>query len=186
MEYIRVTMIRDDLEEIPRYALPGGWRMRDYEPGDEWDAWMRIEAAADRYTDVTPERVRREWGGDPDSLARRMMFLVSPEGRDVGTITAWYTRRYAGRRWGRIHWVAIEPEYQGRGFGKAMMTAGMNRLRKLGHRRAMLATQTPRLAAIKVYLDFGFRPDLTQGDARRAWRLVRDALGHDALKHMDM
>ncbi|MCK4277510.1 MAG: GNAT family N-acetyltransferase, partial [Phycisphaerae bacterium] len=99
----------------------------------------------------------------------------------VGTITSWYHRSYRRRRWGRIHWVAIIPDHRGRGLSKAIMTVAMKRLRKLGHRRAMLATATPCIPAIKTYLDFGFVPDLSRKGAWRAWRLVGKHIAHPVL-----
>jgi ribosomal protein S18 acetylase RimI-like enzyme len=79
-----------------------------------------------------------------------------------------------------IHWVAVRPAYQGRGLAKAAVTHVMNSLAQW-HQRARLRTSSGRLAAIKIYLDFGFLPDMTQKDAPRAWRIVRAALNHPAL-----
>ena len=94
----------------------------------------------------------------------------------------------ANEDWGRIHWVCIVPQHQRKGLCRPMMTAAMNRLKALGHERAILGTQTPRLVAIKVYLDFGFVPDLGDdapgaagGESRRAWRLVKQELSHPGL-----
>jgi hypothetical protein len=38
------------------------------------------------------------------------------------------------------------------------------------HDRAFLGTQTKRLGAIKIYLDFGFLPDMDHPGADIAWR----------------
>jgi len=175
MEYLRVAMVRQSLDGIPQHSLPPGYCMRAYRKGDR-SRWVRIWQASEQYVKVTARTFDRAFGGDLAAMARRGFFLVGPDGRDVGTITAWYERRYRGRRWGRIHWVAIVPEHRGKGLCKAMMTAAMNRLRALGHRRAMLRTETPRLAAIRTYLDFGFVPDMRFGEARRAWKLIAEAM----------
>ena len=175
MEYLRVTMVCESLEKIPQHALPPGYRMRPYRPGDR-RRWVRIWQASERFVKVTAQTFDAVFGADLPAMARRGLFLVAPDGRDVGTITAWYQRSHHGRRWGRIHWVAILPAHRGRGLSKAMMTAAMNRLRAWGHRRAMLQTETPRLAAIRTYLGFGFVPDMRSAQDRRAWGLIAQAL----------
>ena len=45
----------------------------------------------------------------------------------------------------------------------------------------MLTTESKRLGAIRLYLDFGFVPDLDAPGAREAWRQVRERLEHPAL-----
>lgn len=54
------------------------------------------------------------------------------------------------------------------------------------HERAFLGTQTRRLAAIKLYLDFGFVPDLDGPWAREAWREVREVLDHPVLSSLEL
>ena len=137
--------------------------------------WREAESA-DKLQDVNEQTFTKSFGGDLRAMERRCLFLVSPQGRDVGTTTAWYDRKYAGQAWGRIHWVALSFEVQGKGLSKPMMTEAMNLLNRLGHRRAILGTQAPRLAAIKLYLDFGFVPDMSVPDADRAWRMVQTHL----------
>jgi GNAT superfamily N-acetyltransferase len=101
----------------------------------------------------------------------------------VATISAWYDRHFKGEEWGRVHWVATRRAYQRRG----LMRAGLSHtLRTLAqwHERAMLTTQTARLPAIKLYLDFGFVPDLSTDQDCAAWRSVRENLKHPALERL--
>jgi len=182
MESITVVMVREHLDNIPQYPLPAGYRMRLYRPGDK-KVWVRLWEASDSL-DRAAERFDESFGYDLPALQKRCYFLVAPDGKDVGTITAWYNRNFRGRRWGLIHWVAIIPEYQGKGLSKCMMTVAMNRLRALRHRRAYLRTQTHRIPAIKTYLDFGFLPDMTYPDAKRAWQIVRKYINHPVLARL--
>ncbi len=180
MEYLPITMVRQTLDGIPDHPLPDGYRLRPYEPGDR-RTWVTIWQATEPFLTITPETFDVEFGDDLPAMPKRCLFLVAPDGADVGTATAWYTRKYRGKAWGRLHWLALLPSHQGRGLSKPLAAAVLKRMRSLGHRRAMLGTQTPRLAAIRTYLDVGFRPDMTAEHAERAWAVVREAMNHEAL-----
>jgi len=181
LEYVPVDMLWDDLRQVPQYPLPEGYSMRLFREGDA-DTWVRVQKAAEPFIrDMSRKTFDGQFGHDLPAMPKRCYFLVSPEGGDVGTVTAWYDRNFAGRRWGRVHWVAIVPDFQGRGLCKPMLTVAMNRLRSLGHRRATLRTQLPRIAAIKNYLDFGFRPDVRTAEGRAAWRRFSQVLPHPLL-----
>ena len=180
MEYIRVVMLRPTLTDIPQHPMAEGYSVRSYRPGDR-KTWVRVEKAADRFNKINGERFDREFGHDLPAMEKRCLFLLAADGREIGTATAWYDSNVAGKPWGRVHWVAIVPEFQGKGLAKPLMTAVMNLLKGLGHERAILTTQTPRIPAIKTYLDFGFVPDMTVDDARRAWSLVHQVLRHPTL-----
>jgi GNAT superfamily N-acetyltransferase len=121
-----------------------------------------------------------EFGDDLEAIQWRCFLLTDAEGVAIGTISAWYSREFRGQDYGRIHWFAIRPGHQGRGLGRAALSYAMQRLAEW-HERAWLATSTGRLAAIKLYLDFGFAPDLEPDGARDAWREVATYLDHPGL-----
>ena len=179
-----VVMLRTHLRHIPQHALGPGFDIRALRDG-EGAIWLDIQRDAEPFIEMADDRFDREFGHDLPATRTRCFFITAPDGREVGTISAWYFTGADDRVWGLIHWVAVRPAFQGRGLAKAAMTFAMNRL-AAWHDRARLATSTGRLGAIKVYLDFGFRPDLRPGEAGRAWRLVRDALRHPALDGLDL
>jgi len=57
----------------------------------------------------------------------------------------------------------------------------MKRL-KQSHERCLLNTATGRIAAVKVYLDFGFYPDLERENSQEAWEEVASILEHPILR----
>ena len=172
MESIGICMVRESLAAIPRYPLPCGYSMRLYRPGDS-TVWVKLWQTSEN-------TFHGQFGHNLRRLERRCLFLIAPNGEEVGTITAWYCR-YRGRRWGMLHWVAISPEHRGKGLSRPLVAKAMDRLRSLGHRRAMLTTDTGRIRAIKTYLRFGFVPDVAQDSDTHAWRLVRAHVSHPAL-----
>src|SRR5436190_8726355 len=131
----RLTMIRENLEAIPEFPLPVGFKLRWYVPADE-TLWMEIHLKADRFNQITPELFQQQFGDDGMQLAKRQCYLIAPDGRGIGTATAWFSTGHEQKDFGRVHWVALLPEYHGRGLSKPLLGAVCTRLRDLGHVRA--------------------------------------------------
>jgi len=175
-----VFMFRPHLREIPEIAMPKGFSMRPMAEG-EAGLWEDIWRDTEPYLKIEPGLFMSEFGSDVPATARRCFFIVDSKGCAVGTISAWYSRDYYGQDAGRVHWVGVRRAFQGRGLAKAALSFAL-RLMAEWHERAFLATSTGRVGAIKLYLDFGFRPDLRSGDeSRRAWLALRTQLPHPAL-----
>jgi GNAT superfamily N-acetyltransferase len=182
LDYIRVQMQRSNLEDIPQHALPEGYTLRFYSPGDEL-SWSNIWSKADNYEVYDVERFRNEFGEDLQSMERRCLFLIDQLGKEIGTATSWYEEDANGM-WARLHWIAISPEFQGRGLARPLLSAVLNLSRELGFSRALLYTETVRIPAIKLYLDLGFVPNLSYPGGQNAWNLIRSSLAHPALEHL--
>ncbi len=167
-ENIDVVMSRPHLDDLPSYQLPPGYSLRFYRPGDE-RLWVSLQAASDHYNDITAKLFVREFGDDVAGLASRQFFLVSNKQGPIGTASAWYGRGDDPSP-GRVHWVAILPEFQGRGLAKPLLSSVCTRLRELGYADAYLTTSTVRVPAINLYLHFGFAPEPTSASEADAWR----------------
>jgi len=77
---------------------------------------------------------------------------------------------------GRVHWVAIDPEHQGRGLSKPLLSTVCNTLAAMGHDEAYLVTSSGRVAAIRLYLHFGFVPVTDAPEAAVAWAALEPIL----------
>ena len=152
-----VKMVRESLDNIPEFTVPVGFSLRWYRRGDERH-WFGIHVVADVQNQITRELFQREFGTDERLLTERQCYLLDAGGNPIGTGTAWFDDDFVGTRVGRVHWVAVVPEHQGRGLAKPLMTEVCRRLSELGHTRAYLSTSTARLRAIRLYLRFGFVP----------------------------
>ncbi|MCG3198624.1 MAG: Mycothiol acetyltransferase [bacterium] len=168
---IEVFMARPDLSGLPKHELPAGYSIRVYQPGDE-AAWVRIHELADRYNKVTLETFESEFGYDLDSFRSRGFFLIGPNGETVGTASAWYDNEFEGETWGRVHWVAIRPEHQGKGLSKPLLARVLHRLAE-DHSKCYLVTSSARIPAISLYLRFGFRPLMRTQTCSLAWDSVK-------------
>ncbi len=182
-----VCMTRQDLDHLPRFPLPEGFSIRMWRGEDDIGVWVDIQNRADW---LQPEDHTRffhsSFGEHIPELADRMFFLCDGKGEAVGTTTAWYGEEsdegHVG--WGRVHWVAVVPEYQGRGLSKPLLAVVMTRLSEL-HTRAWLDTNTLRTAAIRLYRSFGFAPEIANDEDRRAWRIVGESIEHPALRSLN-
>ena len=156
-----LLMIRQNLNNLPVLTFPRGWLVRFYKPGDEVH-WVRIQQAADQFNEITP-KVFDRYFNDREQLVSRQIYLFQPGNPPIGTVTAWFNHDFRGASWGRVHWLAVLPEHQGKGLGKALFSLACRRLAELGHSRAYLTTARERTAAVRLYKSFGFI-ELPTGD----------------------
>jgi len=161
--------------------LPAPFSTRIFVEGDE-RAWAEVETLAGEFADrgKALEHHRKEFGGKADELCDRCFFLLDPAGDPIGTATAWYNSDFLGGGYGRLHWVAIVPEWQGKNLAKPLVSAAMQGL-ALRHECAYLTTQTTSFKAVKIYFDFGFRPYIVHESEQRGWALLAEALGNPGL-----
>lgn len=167
---VDVVMLHRDLRQAPSFALPQGYHMRHYRAGD-LDTWLRIQAS-DPFFVPTAETFATSMPGDDAYLGSRVLFLLDPAGVEVGTITAWSSAKLTGEELGQIHWVAIVPSVRGLGLGKPLLSAACDALRERGYRQAYLETNTRRVPALNLYLQYGFEPLPRDERERAAWRAI--------------
>ena len=142
------------------------------------------DQAAEPWFEVEDSLFMQEYGRQLQALGDRMWFAETNQGEPVGSISAWFQKEPPEKGdLGRIHWVVVHPDHQGRGISKAMMTVAMLRLAE-SHSAAVLGTSSGRPWAVKVYLDFGFRPGrvtLNESELRQAWIDVQSIIVHPVL-----
>lgn len=171
-----VSMVRDDLDDIPYFELPSNYALKWYELGDE-KAWISIHERSDSFNDFSVELFVREFEERPEDLPRRQCFILDESGTPIGTGTAWFNENY--NNWGtigRLHWIAIVPERQGVGLAKPLLTILCRRLKELGHQKAYLTTSTVRIPAINLYLKYGFKPEIQAENDEIAWSQIKSLL----------
>ncbi|WP_079529630.1 GNAT family N-acetyltransferase [Halobacillus hunanensis] len=182
MKRIPLTMVRKDLLDIPEYRLPAGFRIRLFRKGDEHN-WAKIEASVDEFSneDSALKHFNKEFGPHIDEMTKRCVFIENEKGEEIGTATAWYgDLRGDGEISGRIHWVGIVPEYQGKKLSKPLLSAAMNLLDRY-HSKAYLTSQTTSFQAVNMYLNYGFEPLMTSESCYEAWTLLEDTLNRKIL-----
>jgi len=177
IEHIQFVMLRPHLRDLPPVELPEGFRIRTFRDGDIAN-WSRIETSVDEFPNEERAEVyfEREFGPQIDLMSDRSFMLETSAGEAIGTTTAWMGV-FQGESMGKIHWVAIDPAYQGRGLARPLLATAMHRLAQ-DHERAFLGTQTTSYRAVGLYLKYGFEPVLVTEKDRRAWAIVEALLAN--------
>ncbi len=177
-----VFMVRPHLRDIPQIPFPEGFGIRAMRP-DEGALWTDIQRDAELYFPIGDDLFSDQFGDELQAIQWRSFIITNQKGLGVGVVSAWFDRHFRGEDYGMIHWIAIRPAYQGLGLGKAALSFALSQLSQW-HERAFLGTQTKRLNAIKLYLDFGFVPVLDLPGACDVWREVAVHLRHPALERI--
>ena len=133
------------------YPFPTGFSIRAYQSGDAAN-WRAIQERADPFNSFDDTTFAAWFGHDEDQLRLRQKFLLAPDGEVIGTATAWFDSPEIGR----VHWVAIVPQFQGRGLARPLLSHIGQTLQDLGHTRAVLTTSLERPVAVALYRKFGF------------------------------
>ena len=163
------------MDAFAEHPVPEGFFVRKFRPGEE-RIWVEINKCGifgpDVGMDGWENSVLKIAGLVPE---RDILFATRADDVPVATLTA-YVRDDG---FGAIHMVSARESVRGRGIGKALLSAGMKRLREAVPPPPItrLSTDDWRLPAIKCYLDAGFRPVAVSEDMPGRWRKVFAALG---------
>jgi mycothiol synthase len=166
MEAMRELWVMRRASSLPLGDVvdPNGVVIRGFEPGDQSEI-VRVNAAA---FVAHPE----QGSMDAAALAERM---GEPWFEAPGLLVAMDGERMLGFHWtkrhsqalGEVYVVAIDPEAQGQGLGKALTLAGLHHL--AGTEEVLLYVESDNVAARAVYegLGFGHAPSDTHVQYRR-------------------
>ena len=185
MDYIPVIMVAYDLSKIPAYNLSEGFQAKTYQNGDEYE-WAMIEQSVGEFKnhEEALKHFNIEFGSFLSEFQERCFFIETEDGKKIATATAWYNNDFLGKRCGRLHWVSVIPEYQGKKLGKPLVYLTMKRM-KMFHDRVYLTTHTTKLRAVSLYLDFGFVPFIEDAESLIGWRILAKQLRHPKLKDFE-
>ena len=109
------------------------------------------------------------------------MFLIEEisTGRFAASATAETTDMPEFASVGVLGWVMTHPDLRGHHLGRSVSVAAMHRLYDAGYRAFSLLTDDFRLAAVKTYLELGWKPWLYLEEMEGRWRALADTLKRD-------
>jgi mycothiol synthase len=138
-----------------RAEYPEGIEVRPFRLGDE-PAWLAVNNRAfvghpENGGWTIPElttRLEQDW-------FEPWMLLMAWDGSHLAGFN-WLKRDESG---GEIYVIAVDPDYQGRGLGRALIVDGLRRLEKSGAERGFLYVDADNQRALRLYRRLGFYLD---------------------------
>ena len=158
VKFAKIKMKRPAGTPIPEFPLPEGFKFALYKGGDE-KCWARIEVSVGEFESEFAALMRFKEDFDSlEELPRRCLFIEDPDGKKVATATAWWSI-VDGERRAWLHWVSVDPQYQGLGLGKAISSRVTELMREVeGDVDFYLSTQTWSHIAVGIYEKCGYEP----------------------------
>lgn len=146
--------------QAPDRTLPTGVRVRRFVPGQDEEAWRRVNSRAFAHH---PEQGRMT---SADLRAREAEPWFDPAGfllaeRDGMLLGSVWTKVHAAGEHGpepvgEIYVVGVDPDAQGLGLGGALTDLGLTHLTLAGLREVILYTEASNEVAIRTYRRAGF------------------------------
>lgn len=145
-------------EQVNPHALtdlPRDYSFRNCRP-DELELWKAFPFDSDtvpvEYEGFMNQIVRDSYSGDMDTFFQNTLFVCDNEDKPVATCSHW--KAYG--KINTIHWLKTRKAYEGKGIGRAVLSAIMRRFDSQDY-LIYLHTQPGSFRAIKLYSDFGFQ-----------------------------
>jgi mycothiol synthase len=146
--------------EVDRSGHSGPVRTRPFRPGLDEEAWLATNNRAfashpeqGNWTLTTLLDREREAWFDPEGL-----LLLEHQGRMAGSC---WTKVHSTTSppMGEIYVIGVDPDFHGRGWGRALTAAGLDWLAGRGLMVGMLYVDAENRAAVSLYRSMGFATD---------------------------
>ena len=185
LKYVDLYLVNNDLDTIKEYKLPDGYRFVLFNDGDELD-WVNIEMSSREFLTFEEgmDAFNNYYGNYYDDLKKCCLFIENEQGEKIATSTAFYLEKLLDDITGNVHWVSIKKEYQGKHLSKPLISETLKLMRRLGHKKTLLHTQTHTWLAVKVYLDMGFEPYKME-EHYLGWQIIKKLTNHEKLSSVD-
>jgi mycothiol synthase len=155
------------------FPLPPGYLLRTWQPGDNQP-----------YIDLMHRSGFTDWGDERLEQTHKLslpygIFFIVHQTTDklVATACSQHNPIDLHPGGGELGWVAADPAHRGKKLGYYVCAAALKRFLRAGFQDIFLRTDDFRLAAIKTYLNLGFRPFLHTPDMSTRWQKLCSQLG---------
>jgi GNAT superfamily N-acetyltransferase len=150
-----IFMMCERINQDALSDLDPDYYFRNCRPG-ELELWKAFPFDRDtvppEYEDFMNQIIKDSYSGDMDTFFRNTLFVCTKQGTPVATCSYW--KAYG--KINTIHWLKTRKDYEGKGIGRALLSAVMRRFDSQDY-PIYLHTQPGSFRAIKLYSDFGFQ-----------------------------
>jgi mycothiol synthase len=167
-EQVQMVWPPDGRMTSPEPRLAGAFFLRTYRPGNEESFFRLMDSVG--------------WTGWDQARLRPWLYRILPHGwfpiidqtseEIVATCIATHDPTWQMPFCGEVGWTATHPDHQGKGLGKAVVSAVVAHFLNTGYRCIHLYTEHWRDAALKVYLKLGFVPYLDPPESVQVWKQI--------------
>ncbi|MCL6509262.1 MAG: GNAT family N-acetyltransferase [Anaerolineae bacterium] len=172
---LRMGFTRFD-QLLPPQPVPG-YGLRTFRPGDEddWLALLRTEEAWEW------DRARLDWmlAGGRGFMPPSGIFFATKDDRPVAAACTFLYPDEAPPA-GELGWVITHPGHRRRGLALQVCRAVLGYIRNSGYSYAFLKTEDFRTAAVKMYLQIGFEPEMVHPGHPAWWAALHQSLANEA------
>jgi len=160
IEYKDIVMVMNGETALSTAVptLPSGFSFRFFTDEEDIAHWARIEASVDEFDNEEQARTHfiKEFGDNLTALTQRCVFVINPSGIPVATAMGWFGNTHS-QPTNRLHWIAVCPQAQGIGLGKAVSQMAVQVCASLSPGEDVwLSTQTWSHRAVLMYNKLGF------------------------------
>jgi mycothiol synthase len=146
-------------EQLVQASVPDPYSQERFQPGDE-ARWVDVLNASGEFGRWDLARLEKEMGS---TLLTDGAIFVAHQGRPVGCAAVCDVAQY--RPHALLMFVAVLAEHRGHGLGQALVWETMRIARQAGYPGLLLHTENHRLAAVRLYFQLGFLPQLDRDAA---------------------
>lgn len=150
-----IFMLCEQINPSALSELGPGYTFRNCRP-DELELWKAFPFDSDRvpaeYEGMMNQIIHDTYSKHMDVFFRNTLFVCDKADQPVATCSHW-------KAYGKIHsihWLKTRKAYEGKGLGRAVLSAIMRRFDRSDY-PIILHTQPGSFRAIKLYADFGFQ-----------------------------
>lgn len=136
-------------------ALPAGFRIRPLAGETEVEAYVELHRLVFESKNMTGEWRQRTLR-QPEYLPDLDLVVVKPDGGLAAFCVCWLNRNQDGASSGQVEPLGVHPGYRRLGLGRAILSAGLQRLQTYRPQSIFVETDRERSPAFKLYETVGF------------------------------